>query len=140
MTTAIPLTLHLLVLIGLYELAAGLAGLTGRINWSAMMDEFDRSPSLTFMTGFMVYILGGVLILVHCIWTDLLAIMVSAIGWIAAAEGLLMMVLPQPLLVLSRPLVRNQRAVSIFAILFGAALILLGLTGRADPTATMVYP
>ena len=29
MTTAIPLTLHLLVLIGLYELVAGIAGLTG---------------------------------------------------------------------------------------------------------------
>ena len=34
MTTAIPLTLHLLVLIGVYELAAGIAGLTGKLNWT----------------------------------------------------------------------------------------------------------
>lgn len=134
MTTATQLTLHILVLIGLYEFAAGFAGFTGRINWMEMLDEFERSTALTFMTGFMVFVLGGVLIMVHCIWTDLPAVIVSAIGWLAAVEGLLIMVWPQPLLAFSRPLVRSQRAVSIFAMLFGAALILIGLTGRVAPT------
>jgi len=134
MTTTIPLTLHLLVMIGAYELAAGIAGLTGRISWPALLDEFERSPALTFITGFMVYILGAVLILVHNIWTDVPAIIVSLIGWIATAEGILIMIAPGPLLALSRPLVRSQRAISLFAVLFGIVLILLGLTGRADPT------
>jgi hypothetical protein len=133
-TTAIPLTLHLLVIIGLYELAAGFAGLTNRISWPDMLDEFDRSPALSFMTGFMVYVLGAVVILVHCIWTDPLAIIVSLIAWLAAIEGLLIMAWPQPLLAFSRPLVRHQRVISILAMLFGIVLILLGLTGRADPT------
>ena len=135
MTTAIPLTLHLLVLIGLYELAAGLAGFTGRISWPALLDEFDRSPALTFITGFMVFALGGVVILVHCIWTDPLAILVSAVGWIAAAEGLLILVAPGPLLTLSRRFVGNQKLISLLAIIAGLLLIALGLTGRADPTA-----
>ena len=139
MTTAIPLTLHLLVLIGLYELAAGVAGLTGQINWAAMLDEFERSPALIFITGFAAYILGGVIILSHCHWTDLLAIIVSAVGWIAAIEGLLIMTVPGPLLAFSRRLVGNSRLISAFAAVFGLILILLGLTGRADPTATMVY-
>ena len=134
MTTAIPLTLHLLVLIGLYELAAGLAGFTGRMDWSALLDEFERSPALSFITGFMVFVLGGVLILAHHHWTDPLAVVVSLVGWIAAVEGLMIMVVAKPLLAWSRPLVRSQRAVSIFAMLFGIALIVLGLTGRADPT------
>jgi hypothetical protein len=135
MTTAIPLTLHLLVLIGLYELAAGVAGFTGSISWQAIIDESDRSPALTFITGFMVYALGGVVILFHCIWTDPLAIIVSAIGWIAAVEGLLLMAVPRPLLALSRRLVGNQMLISTLATGFGLLLILLGLTGRADPTA-----
>jgi hypothetical protein len=128
------LTLHLLVLMGVYELAAGLAGLTGRIEWRALLDEFDRSPALTFVTGFLVYVLGGVIILVHCIWTDLLAIFVSVMGGIAAVEGLLLMVLPGPFLAFSRRLVGNQKLISLLAIAFGALLIVLGLTGRADPT------
>lgn len=133
MTTAIPLTLQLLVLIGGYELAAGLAGFTGRINFKAMIDEFERSPALTFMTGFIVYIIGGILVMSHNLWTDLPAIIVSAIAWIAVAEGLLIMIWAKPLLAISRPLVERQRAVSLFAMLFGIVLILLGLTGRADP-------
>ena len=133
MTTAIPLTLHLLVLIGLYDLAAGIAGLTGRISWAAMLDEFERSPALTFVTGFVAFILGGVVIIVHNIWTDPLAIIVSLVGWIAAIEGLLIMAFPDPLLAFSKRLVGNSRLVSAFAAVFGLLLILLGLTGRADP-------
>ena len=133
MTTAIPLTLHLLVLIGLYELAAGLAGLIGRLDWAAMLEEFERSPALTFVTGFAAFAIGAALHLSHRHWTDLPAIIVSAIGWIAIVEGLLIMVMPGPLLRFSRGLVRSQKAISLLALLFGAALILLGLTGRADP-------
>jgi len=135
MTTAIPLTLHLLILIGLYELAAGLAGFTDSINWRAIIDEFDRSPALTLITGFMVFVLGGVLIIVHSIWTDPLAIIVSAIGWIAAAEGLLLMAKPRALFAISRRLVGNQMLISTLATIFGLILIVLGLTGHADPTA-----
>ena len=135
MTTAIPLTLHLLLLIGLYELVAGIAGLTGRIDWQAMTDEFMNSPALSFVTGFMVFALGGVMILNHHHWTDLLAIIVSLVGWIALFEGILMMLAAKPLLIFFRPLIGSQRAVSLFAALFGIILIVLGLTGRADPTA-----
>ncbi len=138
MTTAIPLTLHLLVLIGLYELATGVASVTGRINWIALLDEFERSPALSFMTGFMVYVFGAVVVLVHCIWTDPLAIIVSAIGWVAAAEGLLLMIFPGPLLAFSRRLVGNQTLISLLTIVFGLVLVFLGLTGRADPTSTLV--
>jgi hypothetical protein len=135
MTTAIPLTLHLLVLIGIYELTAGVAGLTGRIDWQAMTDEFVRSPSLSFVTGFMVFAIGGVMIMNHHHWTDFLAIIVSLVGWIALVEGILMMLASKPLLIFFRPLIASQKAVSLFAAAFGIILILLGLTGRADPIA-----
>ena len=138
MTTAIPLTLHLLVLIGLYDLAAGIAGLTGRIDWIQMLGEFERSPALTFVTGFVAFILGGVVIIVHNIWTDPLAIIVSLVGWIAAIEGLFIMAFPAPLLTFSKRLVGNSRLISAFAAAFGLALILLGLTGRADPISISI--
>ena len=134
MTTAIPLTLHLLVLIGVYELAAGVAGLTGRLGWSALIDEFERSPGLTFVTGFMAFAVGAAINLAHHHFTDVPAIIVSATGWIALIEGVVLMVCPGPLLRFSRGLVRNQQLISIAAAVVGIAFILLGLTGRADPT------
>jgi len=133
MTTAIPLTLHLLVLIGVYELAAGIAGLTGCIDWPKMLDEFERSPALTFVTGFAAFAVGAAINLAHHHFTDLLAIIVSAVGWIVLVEGVAIMACPKPLLRFSRGLVGNQKAISILAALLGAALILLGLTGRAGP-------
>ena len=87
MTTAIPLTLHLLVLIGVYELAAGIAGLTGCIDWPKMLDEFERSPALTFFTGFAAFAVGAAINLAHHHFTDLLAIIVSAVGWIVLVEA-----------------------------------------------------
>ena len=135
MTTAIPLTLHLLVLIGLYELTAGIAGLTGRIDWRAMIDEFASGQALSFVTGFVVFAIGGVMIMSHHHWTDPLAIIVSLIGWIALAEGIVMMLASRPLLIFFRPVVGSQRAISLLAPLFGIVLIALGLTGHADPTA-----
>jgi hypothetical protein len=131
MTTIIPLTLHLLVLIGVYELAAGIAGLTGRIDWLAMLDEFERSPALTFVTGFAAFAIGAAINLAHHHWTDLPAIIVSAVGWIALVEGVMLMVCPKPLLRLSRRLVGNQKLISLLAAGFGLILIALGLTGRA---------
>jgi hypothetical protein len=135
MITAIPVTLDLLILIGLYELTAGIAGMTGRINWRTMLDEFDRSPALTFMTGFMVYVLGAVVVLVHFFWTDPLAIIVSAVGCIAAVEGLLIMTVPGPLFAFSCRLVANRKLISMFVAACGLLLIGLGLTGRTDPAA-----
>ena len=131
MTTVIPLTLHLLVLIGVYELAAGIAGLTARIDWPSLLDELERSPALTFVTGFMAFVVGAAINLAHHHWTDLPAIIVSAIGWIALVEGVMLMVCPKPLLRVSRRLVRNQKLISLLAAAFGLILIALGLTGRA---------
>lgn len=131
MTTVIPLTLHLLVLIGVYELAAGIAGLTGRIDWLKLIDEFERSPALIFVTGFLCFAVGAAINLGHHHWTDLPAIIVSAIGWIALIEGVMLMVCPGPLLRLSRRLASNQKLISILAAVFGLVLIVIGLTGRA---------
>jgi hypothetical protein len=134
MTTAIPLTLHLLVLIGVYELAAGIAGLTGKLDWTALLDDFERSPALTFITGFMVFAVGAAINLAHHHWTDPLAIIVSAVGWIALIEGVMIMVCPGPLLRFSRGLIGNPKLISALAAAIGLILIVIGLTGRADPT------
>jgi len=132
MHTLIPLTKDLLVLIGLYELAVGFAGLTGRVRWPDLIDEFDRSPALTLITGFVSFAIGGAIALAHHHWTDAPAIIVSAIGWIAIIEGVLLMAVPGHMLSFARKLVSNHKAVSLLALLFGAALILLALVTRAE--------
>lgn len=138
MATASVLTLHLAILIGLYEGAAGLAGLTGQIRWTDLVAEFERSPALTFITGFVAFAIGGTMVLVHNHWTDPLAIVVSLVGWAALAEGLLVLVRPAALLTLARPFTRHQRAISVAALLFGAFMLVAGFTGSAEPPIVFV--
>ena len=138
MTTATVLTLHLAVLIGLYESAAGLAGLTNQLRWSEIVAEFDRSPALTFVTGFVAFAIGGTIVLIHNLWTDPLAIVVSLVGWAALAEGLLVLVRPSALLALARRFIRHQRAISIAALLFGTFMLVAGFAVRAEPVTVVI--
>jgi len=134
MHTLIPLTRDLLFLIGVYELALGIGGLAGRFRWAELIDEFDRSPALTLVTGFVSFGIGGAIALAHHHWTDAPAIIVTAIGWIAIIEGVLLMAFPGHVLGFARKLVSNHKAISWLALLVGAALILLALVTRADAT------
>lgn len=138
MATATLLTLQLAILIGLYECAAGLAGLTGQIDWADLVAEFERAPGLTFVTGFLAFAIGGTMVMVHNHWTDPLAIIVSLVGWIALAEGLLVMVRPAALMAFARPFVRHQRAIGIAALLFGLFMLAAGLTGRVEPPIVFI--
>lgn len=126
------LTPQLAMLIGLYELAAGIAGLSGRLVWADLIDGFDRSPALTFVTGLVAFAIGGAMVMAHNLWAGPLAIIVSLIAWAALVEGLLLIAWPQPIMAMSRPLVRNQRAISLAAALFGAAMLAAGLYAFVD--------
>ena len=45
-----------------------------------MIDEFASAQALSFVTGFVVFAIGGVMIMNHHHWTDALAIVVSLMG------------------------------------------------------------
>ena len=44
---------------------------------------------MIFLTGLVVFVIGGTLVAVHNIWTDWLTGFVSLVGWVAWIEGLL---------------------------------------------------
>jgi hypothetical protein len=132
-TTATVLTLHLCVLIGLYMVAAGIGGLTGAARWDALIGELERSAGLTYLLGAVAFAAGALVVMIHNRWTDPLACLVSVVGWAALAEGLVVLAHPPAWLALARPMLRHIRAVAIVSLLFGALLLVAGLTGRADP-------
>jgi uncharacterized membrane protein len=132
-STTIPLTLSLSVALGLYLLAAGLGLLRMGDRVAQLIDEFERSPALTLITGVVAYGLGTAIILTHRVWTDPLAVVVSLIGWIAAIEGLLLIAWPAPLWSLGRAMLRGSgaRISLLVTLVLGLLLALLGLTGTA---------
>jgi vacuolar-type H+-ATPase subunit I/STV1 len=114
---------------GLYSLAAGIGELRSPNTWWTMLKEFERSPALRFVTGYVTLMLGAAIYLANP-WRpdDWLAITVSAVGGVAVAEGLLMLAAGERFLHLARALIgRAGRAWAGFAVLFGVAAILVGL-------------
>lgn len=116
--------------LGLYSLAAGVGELRSPNTWSTMLKEFERSPALRFMTGFIILALGAAIYLANP-WRpdDWLAISVSVLGGVAVAEGLLMLAAGDRFVHLGRAMIgRAGRAWAGFAALFGMAAILVGLS------------
>ena len=131
MDTATVITLRLAMLIGLALIAAGVGGVTRRARWREMFDEFDRSPGLVMAIAWIAFLFGLLVILVHNIWTDPLAIIISIIGWAGFVEGLLLMAMPNRFLALVRPLLAYERAWGLFSMILGLLLVIAGVTGRA---------
>jgi uncharacterized protein YjeT (DUF2065 family) len=128
-------TLALAKAIGIYAIAAGVGGLVAPERWRAMIEEMRTRPGLAYVTGAFTFALGAAIVLVHNVWTDPLAIAVSLIGWAAAVEGVILLVMPEPLLKFGASMVRPAaaRPYAIVAVVFGAGLLIAGVLGRAGP-------
>ena len=116
--------------LGLYSLAAATAELRSPNTWWTMLKEFERSPALRFLTGYATLALGAAIYLVNP-WRpdDWLAVAVSVLGGVAAAEGLLILAAGGCFLGFARALLgRAGRAWAGFAALFGIAAIVVGLS------------
>lgn len=135
MTTISVLTVRLAEAIGLYMIVIGISGLVAPQRWRAMMDDLERSPGLVMALGFPVFAVGAALVLIHSIWTDPLAIIVTLIGYAALIEGALLLAVPGPLLKIGCWSVNFTRAWACLSIVLGILLFLAGLMGRATVIA-----
>lgn len=135
MDTISVLTLRLAEAMGLYMIVVGVGGLVAPLRWRQMMDDLERSPGLVMAIGFPVFAVGAALVLIHSIWSDPLAIVVSLIGYVALVEGALLLAVPRPLIRIGRWSLNFTRVWAIVSIALGILLFLAGLTGRATVIA-----
>jgi len=135
MDTISVLTLRLSEAIGIYMIVVGIGGFLAPSRWRAVMEDLERSPGLVMALGFPVFAAGAALVLIHSIWTDPLAVIVSLIGYVALIEGALLLAVPDTLIKIGRWSVQFTRAWAIVSIVLGILLFLAGLIGRATVTA-----
>lgn len=121
----------ILLFVGFYALAAGAGELRAPNTWWAMLNDFERSPALRFLTGLVTLAIGTAIYLTNP-WRpgDGLSIAVSVIGGVAVAEGLLMLAAGDRFIHFGRRLIgRAGRAWAGFAALLGIVAILFALAG-----------
>jgi uncharacterized protein YjeT (DUF2065 family) len=131
MDTISILTLRLAEAMGLYMILIGIGGLANPARWRAVMDDLNASPALVVALGFTVFAVGVTLVMIHSLWTDPLAVIVSLISYVALIEGALLLAVPGPLIRIGHWSTGFIRAWATIALLLGIFLFLAGLTGRA---------
>jgi len=130
METASPLTLHLLGAIGLYMSAIGAGALLAPERWQKIGEEMESNAGLTIAVGLLTYAIGVALLGVHHGLADPLQILVTAIGAIAALEGLLILAVPRVMIAIGAPFLARPRAWAFVTTGLGLVFILIGLIGR----------
>jgi hypothetical protein len=130
MIETLSVTQILAVFLGLYVVAAGIGLLSDPKAFATVIDDLRENTTLGYVTSVLVFVLGAVIVAVHNLWTDPLAVVVSIFGWGALIEGVLMLAIRRRFLGLVRVIPFTAATMvpfGIFIIVFGAVLLFAGL-------------
>lgn len=78
----------------LVYLAAGVAVLSGTLNFKKLVEDFTKSSGLTFISGFITLITGVALVQYHNLWVKNWTVLVTIIGWACLVKGIMLIVYP----------------------------------------------
>jgi hypothetical protein len=105
-------------IISVIYIASGFAVLIGQLNFNNFAKDFKNSPALTFIAGSIGVIIGMVLVHYHNNWVNNWTILITVISWIFLIGGVLVIVVPKSLLLLSESF-KHSRLWGIVMIFFG---------------------
>ncbi|MEO1161024.1 MAG: hypothetical protein AAFW74_11305 [Pseudomonadota bacterium] len=112
----------LAALIGLYFICGGIAIMRDRKVMAGMMQSLIDQPMLGYLGGVMAFAIGGTILAVHSLWTGWLAGFVTLVGWVALAEGAVLIAAREPFLKVVSKLNLDNR----FGTILSLGIIALG--------------
>ncbi len=80
---------------GLYMLAAGIGLALNSDNMLKMVEEMRQNPIAFYLGGLIAFAIGATIVSLHNDFSGPLATLVSLIGWVALAEGVVMLAFPK---------------------------------------------
>jgi hypothetical protein len=134
MDTFAVLTVQLARIYGIVALTVALAALLAPKRFSMVIADFERSPGLVFIAALFALILGLVMVMIHNLWTDIAAILVSLSGWIVLIKGILLLAAPEGLLRFVGASASSPARIRLWgvgALVLAALFLVLGVASRA---------
>lgn len=99
-------------------ISIGIALLSGTMSFRKMIEEFEKSPVLMYMGGFIALVIGMILVQYHNIWDGSWRVLVTLVGWLVLLKGLILIIFPKSLSWF-RNMVSNSTGIGVFCILLG---------------------
>ena len=82
-------------ILSLTYLSAGVAVLSGKLSFSRIAEDFEKSPALTFISGFVTLIIGMLLVEYHNIWMRNWIVLITLVGWLSLVKGVMLIAYPR---------------------------------------------
>jgi hypothetical protein len=86
-------SIYLARLMGPIYLVIAIGMLLNRDFFRAVAKEIAASPALFYLTGALALVIGGLIVLLHNVWSGW-PIVITLVGWAAIAKGVVRTVLP----------------------------------------------
>lgn len=125
----------IIILFGLYAAGGTLALLLSPARMVRIIGDFRASPGLCYVTGALMVVMGGAILLHHLGFGDFRTGLVTLLGAALLIEGALFMSAPRSLLSLAEPFARSDalmRGLGLVSAGFAAWLLWLGHFGAAS--------
>ena len=107
----------------------GLSVLLRESGFKAILRDAAHSAALVYLSGFLSFISGLLLILTHNVWSPDWRVLITVIGWIAMARGFVTIFQPQWAVAMFTRLIERQTvfySAAAIDLLVGLVLIYLG--------------
>jgi len=116
---------------GLYMLAAGIGLALNGDNMLKMIEEMRQSALAFYLGGLIAFAIGAAIVSLHNDFSGPLAIVVTLFGWVALAEGVIMLAFPKVMQAFAGKLVGLigfAKALGVAVAAFGVVLLGFGFT------------
>lgn len=100
-------------------MSTGIALLAGTINFDNIVNEIEKSPALTFLSGSIGIMIGTILIEYHNLWVKNWNVIITIISWAFLIGGVTVVIIPKTLS-FYKSFRKNSRLLGIIMLIFGA--------------------
>jgi len=119
------LSLLIAKIFSIVYIVSGIAVLMGSVDFNKVVDEFEKSTALTFISGCVGIIFGMILVNYHNIWTKNWTVLITILSWLMLIGGITIVIFPQ-CLSFFKGRIKSNRLLGIFMLVFG---LLMGYFG-----------
>jgi len=106
-------------------IASGIAVLLGSVDLDKIVDEFEKSSALTFVSGCVGIILGVILINYHNIWVKNWTVLITILSWLMLIGGIIVVIFPKSIPYF-KGWTKRDKLLGFFMVAFG---LLMGYFG-----------
>jgi len=109
-------------------LGVALGGFIDRDYFRRIVDDFYGNAGLTYIGGFMALVFGFLIVHVHNHWVSDWTILVTILGWLALIKGIVIIVFPQHIKLISSGVLSDcgLKIIPWFALLLGLVFAWFG--------------